>query len=85
MDLEIKCSAYKCHSTMGIHDETYCADCYNEQGNQLEEFKKDNEVKEADIDSLKYTIEALELKIAELKEILKNCQTCSAILVAKNL
>jgi peptidoglycan hydrolase CwlO-like protein len=70
---------------MSGNDDVYCEVCIQDLQNQVSDLEKKVDTLEADIDSLSSTIEALDLKISDLKEILENCPTCSAILVAKNL
>lgn len=85
MDIEISCATPKCHSTMSGNDDVYCEGCIQDLQDQVSSLEKKLELAEDDVAARDYTIEALELKISDLKEILENCPTCSAILVAKNL
>ena len=85
MNIEISCATPRCHSTMSGDDDVYCSSCLNDKDNQVSELEKKVSCLEDDVSARDYTIEALDLKIADLKEILYNCPTCSAILVAKNL
>jgi len=85
MDIEISCATQGCHSTMSGNDDVYCAGCVNDKDVEIDRLRKELSSSEDEVSAGDDTIEDLNLKIADLKEILNNCPTCSAILVAKNL
>jgi len=85
MDIEIRCSTYGCHSTMSEKDEVFCEGCYRELEAERDALQKKVSSLEDDVNRLEDDLASSSAAAVELKDIIKACSTCSAILVAKNL
>jgi len=70
---------------MGENDEVYCADCMRSAMQEVKEKDTQLENKNEDYNTLEIALDQAYETIEELREIIKACPTCSAILVAKNL
>jgi hypothetical protein len=85
MDLSIGCNTHGCRSNIMATDEVYCADCMSSALAEVKEKETQIENRDEEISNLETELSQANDTIAQLKEIIKACTTCSAILVAKNL
>lgn len=85
MEIEISCATHGCRSIMSGNDDVYCEGCLHDKDNEIEELKKKIEQLEEEVNRLDEDLASSSAAAVELKDIIKACPTCSAILVAKNL
>jgi predicted RNase H-like nuclease (RuvC/YqgF family) len=85
IEISISCSTHRCRSTMSENDEVYCADCMSAAAQETKEKETQLENRDEEISNLETELSQANDTIVQLKEIIKACTTCSAILVAKNL
>lgn len=85
IEISISCSTHRCKSTMNENDEVYCADCMAAITEENKQLQTKIENLEEEVSSLESDLAEASAAAAQLKEIIKACTPCSAILVAKNL
>lgn len=85
MDISISCNTHGCRNNICSNDNAFCEDCMNSALAEGKEKDTQIENRDEEISNLETELEQAKHTIEQLRDIIKSCTTCSAILVAKNL
>lgn len=85
MDISIGCSSAGCRNNMTDTDAVYCDSCMQSLRGELATAENLVETREEELSNMQTELDQANETITQLREVIKGCGTCSAILVAKNL